>query len=172
MAIRIRYRMQGSWVRAQVALTSCAALVVLLVGCSMAKGIVTYLMPKSGPAELSRLSIEAEKRANDNAPVALDVVVVLEQKAFELLSTLRAADWFGARRDLMRQYQQQLVVHSWEVVPGQRLEVLVLPATEKVIVGTLVFADYRGDQAYRADVTGVKEMRLNLGGDDFSVLPF
>lgn len=125
----------------------------------------------TGPQPLKRISIIADEQANNASPVAVDIVIVRERKVFDILSNLRAGEWFNAKSDLLRQYQQRLVVYSWEIVPGQKIERPEPLNNQREIVGTLIFADYAGDKAYRSDISGTKTVRVQLGRDDFSVNP-
>jgi len=118
---------------------------------------------------LKQICIIADKEVNNSSPVAIDVVIIRERKVFEILSNLRAGEWFNAKSDLLRQYQLRLAVYSWEIVPGQKIEPLEPLDIQGETVGALIFADYSGDKAYRADISGTKAVRVQLGVEDFSI---
>ena len=145
---------------------------LLLTGCSSVSGLVTRLTPNGGPVALKKLSLKADRLLNSGAPVAVDLVLVFEQKPLVMLGALRAGEWFSNRQDLVRQYPNQLLVTSWEIVPGQVIESMSLAEGQEKLVGVLVFADYPGGQSYRADATGMPNVRVNLLKDDFSIFPF
>lgn len=137
----------------------------------MLSGLVTSLTPRSGPPELQKISLSADRQANHGAPVAVDLVLVLEPKPFALLATLRAGEWFNNKTDLLRQHQNRLVVVSWEIVPGQSITPTEIPSTNGNLVGVLIFADYLGEQTYRADATGMREVQVYLAKDGFEIAP-
>ncbi len=137
----------------------------------MLSGLATSLTPKSGPLELQKISLSADRQANHGAPVAVDLVLVLESKPFALLATLRAGEWFNNKTDLLRQHQNRLVVVSWEIVPGQSMTPTEIPSTNGNLVGVLIFADYPGEQTYRADATGMREVQVYLAKDGFEIAP-
>lgn len=137
----------------------------------MLSGLVTSLTPRSGPPELQKISLRADRQANHGAPVAVDLVLVLEPKPFALLATLRAGEWFNNKTDLLRQHQNRLVVVSWEIVPGQSMTPTEIPSTNGNLVGVLIFADYLGEQTYRADATGMREVQVYLAKDGFEIAP-
>lgn len=137
----------------------------------MLSGLVTSLTPRSGPPELQKISLSADRQANHGAPVAVDLVLVLEPKPFALLATLRAGEWFNNKTDLLRQHQNRIVVVSWEIVPGQSMTPTEIPSTNGSLVGVLIFADYQGEQTYRADATGMREVQVYLAKDGFEIAP-
>lgn len=137
----------------------------------MLSGLVTSLTPRSGPPELQKISLSADRQANHGAPVAVDLVLVLEPKPFALLAALRAGEWFNHKTDLLRQHQNRLVVVSWEIVPGQSMTPTEIPSTNGNLVGVLIFADYPGEQTYRADATGMREVQVYLAKDGFEIAP-
>ena len=135
----------------------------------MLSGLVITLTPRNGPPELQKISLSADRQANHGAPVAVDLVLVLEPKPFALLATLRAGEWFNNKTDLLRQHQNRLVVVSWEIVPGQNMAPAEIPSTSGNLVGVLIFADYAGEQTYRADATGMREVQVYLAKDGFEI---
>lgn len=118
---------------------------------------------------LKQIYILSDKEANNSSPIAIDIVIIRERKAFEILSNLRAGEWFNAKSDLLRQYQLRLVVYSWEIVPGQKIEPSEPLNIQGETIGALIFADYSGDKVYRSDISGTKAVRVKLGLEDFSI---
>lgn len=163
----------GSMSRIFSRLATCVACVMLLGGLSGC-GVVTpsklsnYLFPEQ---QLRLLSIMSSKDVNGGYPVALDLVVVTDQKVFDALSGLRATEWFAGKTDYARQHQKVLQVMSWEVVPKQEMMNISMPAFDSATVGILIFADYLGDRSYRAIVKGQKNVAVLLKQDDFEVVP-
>ncbi len=151
-------------------IVACVMLLGGLSGCGVmsASKLSSYIFSEQ---QLRLLSIMSSKDVNGGYPVALDLVVITDQKVFDALSVLRAAEWFAGKTDYVRQHQKALQVMSWEVVPKQEMMNISMPAFDSSTVGILVFADYLGDRTYRAIVKGQKNATVLLKRDDFEVVP-
>jgi hypothetical protein len=141
----------------------------LLAGCSTVSAVVTELTPSDSLAELKKISLSADRLSNFGSPVAVDLVLIFDQKRLTMLGALRAGDWFKSKPDLLRQYPNQFQVTSWEIVPGQVLKPLTPPDYERKLVGVLIFANYPGEKSFRADASNMPSVRVNLFKDDFSI---
>ena len=151
-------------------LAACVMLLGGLSGCGVmsAAKLSSYIFSEQ---QLRLLSIVSSKDVNGGYPVALDLVVITDQKVFDALSVLRAREWFAGKADYMRQHQKVLEAMSWEVVPKQEMMNISMPAFDGSTVGILVFADYLGDRSYRAILKGQKNVAILLNQDDFEVVP-
>ncbi|WP_286373931.1 hypothetical protein [Variovorax saccharolyticus] len=138
-------------------------LVLTVLGCSW--------LPFTGPKRLSEVSVFVTTDVNGGYPVALDLVFVRNQKLFDQLSNMRAAEWFANRDDLRRQQPGAISVRSWEVVPGQQARNLPVGDDSRGSIGTLVFVDYTaGEGSYRASIKDRSSVRLILKKNDFEVV--
>ncbi|MEP6791329.1 MAG: hypothetical protein ABI907_08150, partial [Ramlibacter sp.] len=86
--------------------------------------------------------ITAVDGANLNTPVAVDVVLVLEESSLEKLAALPAAKWFQTRADMLKTFPGSYIYRSWEVSPGQTLRLRGSAFGSPSVVGVFVFADY------------------------------
>ncbi len=153
-----------------------AALAIVLVasmlgGCTLVRSLSQMLPNIRQIVTPESLTIMADADANQGYPVAIDLITVADKDAFATLSKLRAAEWFAGKRDYQRQYQNNLHVHSWEIVPGLSIAKKDLTRVDGVVAGALLFADYIGDRISRVNVTGFPEVRLELRQEDFSLAP-
>ena len=155
-----------------LAMVPCLILAQLLTGCSAISGLVDNLTPSSSLPPLQKISLSADRLSNNGTPVAVDLVLVLDQKPLAGLASLRASEWFNNRQDFIRQYPNQLRVTSWEIVPGQVLAPLIVPGEQEKLVGVLIFADYPGERSFRADASKRPTVRVHLSKDDFSIASF
>ena len=57
------------------------------------------LFPKGTRVSWNELTLSAAPGANQNSPVAVDVVMVLDDAMLARVTELTAAKWFGARAD-------------------------------------------------------------------------
>ena len=106
--------------------------------------------------------------ANEDSPVAVDLVFVYDKKLLETLLKTPASEWFANREQFLKDYGNALVVETWEWVPGQqidRMSVAYRPGARRVVL----FADYVTEGEHRATADPQEPFRLVLGARDFSV---
>ncbi|SOE00371.1 hypothetical protein [Caenispirillum bisanense] len=121
---------------------------------------------------LDRVELAATPRANDDTPVAVDLVMVHDQPLVDQVLALSAVDWFKQRDQLRRDHPEGLTVFSWEVVPNQVLEDEVL--NEKAAWAGIVFTSYRTPGAHRLRIgpgTATDPIRLRLEETSAVIVP-
>lgn len=117
--------------------------------------------------------IAASEGANRNSPVAIDIVLVLEEPALEQLAALPAAKWFQVRADMLRTFPNTFIYKTWEVAPGQTLRVPGEVFGTPSVVGVFVFADYLTPGEHRMRVEQLQDgIIVQLGARGFTVSPF
>lgn len=100
-------------------------------------------------------------QANEDSPVAVDVVVVYDRKLLDDLLKLPASEWFAAKKQFIADHGRKIDVQGWEWVPGQKVESISLdyrPGAKEVVV----FADYHTEGAHRVVVQPQQPFRLLL----------
>lgn len=143
----------------------CAGLVLQLGGCALP----AFLRFDGERVKWTQLTLSAAPDANQNSPVAVDLVLVTDEKLLARLSELTAAKWFEARADLLKTYPGELRHGSWEIVPGQVLKVPGQRFEGPRVMGVLAFANYAAPGAHRARVQtlqGSLVLRFDRGGFD------
>jgi type VI secretion system protein len=165
-------------------LLKCAGLALAaggLPGCSTVTGAVKGAVNKAMNLVTfkgTRLAwqevvIAAAEGANLNSPVAVDIVLVLEEPALEKLAALPAAKWFQVRSDMLRTFPGTYIYKSWEVAPGQTLRLPGETFGTPSVVGVFVFADYLTPGEHRMRVEQLQDgIIVQLGARGFSVSPF
>ncbi|MGJ7610814.1 MULTISPECIES: hypothetical protein [unclassified Variovorax] len=131
------------------------------------------LLPKGTRVDWSELTLSAAPGANQNSPVAVDVVMVLDEAMMGRLAELTAAKWFGARADLQKTFPQSLSYRSWELVPGQTIRVLPEAFGSPRVAAVLVFANYTSPGAHRVrveDLKGAVVARFDIQSFDVSTV--
>ncbi len=122
--------------------TSALAAVVLLSACG-----------SSGPGRL-KMKFDVSRKANDDNPVQVDVVVAYDPDLVDELDRLTANEWFAQREQRMRNNPGQTAFNSWrwELTPGVEVPSVDLDLPGKPAQG-LLFADYhsRGKHTARFD---------------------
>lgn len=126
-------------------LARCAPLAAacLLAGCGMFGG------PKAVKPDWKSLHFVTAVDANNNSPLAIDMVLITDRALVDGVSALSAAQYFAARDDMRRSQPDALVVHSLELVPGQSIEVDPKPFRARKGWAALIFANYGTPGAHR-----------------------
>lgn len=139
---------------------------VLVAGCGL--GVRTRALFGGTIA----VKVQAAPLANQNNPVAVDVLFVYDRDLLNTLLQMSASDWFAKREQLARDYPQQsgFAVWSWEWVPGQIVLPQTLPLQPQARAG-VVFARYLSPGAHRARFDPYYGISLELRETDFQVKP-
>jgi type VI secretion system protein len=114
------------------------------------------------------VQVTVDDDANDNSAIAVDMVVVYDNKLLDDLLKMPATDWFTKRDQLKKDYGDSLDITKWEWVPGQIVPSFSIPyhtGARKV----LLFADYRTQGEHRAAVDPQQPFRLVLGENDLAM---
>ena len=125
----------------------------------------------SGQSQLV-MKVNVASDANDGNPVAVDLVLVTDERLLEELGEISASEWFEKRNQYRLDYPEEtgLSAGSWEFVPGQD----VAPQSITVrgeIVGGVIFANYTTPGDHRAVIDPRGDFLVDLGAEDFSVTP-
>jgi hypothetical protein len=117
-------------------------LCMLVVGCG-----------PPGPTRL-KMKFDVSRKANDDNPVQVDVVVAYDPELVDELDRLTAKEWFAQRDQRLRNNpgQQNFNSWRWELTPGVEVPNIELPLRGVPGQG-LLFADYfsRGKHSARFD---------------------
>ena len=129
------------------------------IGC----GLPAPGLSKPSPLHLQVHVLDA---ANQNSPVAVDVVAIRNKQLVPAIAALTAAQWFQQKRQIVRDHPDQLTIRSWEWVPGQDVQPLkaAMPGGTKQVV---VFANYSSPGAHRALLGDHRQFALTLQPSDF-----
>jgi type VI secretion system protein len=117
------------------------------------------------------IEIDVAQGANQDSPIAIDIVYVEDQQMVPLLLQMTARDWFQKRSQMSQAFPTGFVLTSFELVPGQKGPVEEVPSNAKSAIAAFVFANYAADGTHRARIDGLKRAVIDLGGNDFSVQP-
>lgn len=136
-----------------------SGLLLACIGCGLpAPGL-------SKPSPL-HLQVRVLNTANQNSPIAVDVVAIRNKQLVPAIAQLTAAQWFQQKRQILRDHPDQLNIHSWEWVPGQDVQPLKTPMPGGV-KQVVVFANYSGPGAHRALLGDHRMIALTLQQSDF-----
>lgn len=146
-------------------------LVLIFAGGVFASVLLVACVPKAiRPASKLMTKVDISPQANNNNPVAVDLVLVKNKDLFKELMKISASEWFEKRNQYRLDYPKEigLKAGSWEWVPGQVVSIDPMPFKEK-FAGGLVFANYFAPGAHRAVIDPSKLVLIRLGPDDISV---
>ena len=148
--------------------TPVAALLLLFLASQPGCGVAARTRSLFG-GDL-KMAVMISPELNQNAPVAVDLVVVYDKALVKKLQELSAREWFLERDQLLRDFPKGFDRWGWEWVPGQ--EVPEQTMTFRLgASGAFLFADYLGPGAHRQAVDPHEHFLLELGTDSFSVSP-
>lgn len=126
-----------------------------------------------------RVQMEVARTLNQNSPVAVDVVLIYDDKLFKDLQKVTAKEWFEKREQMIRDNPSGLLfgVWRWEVAPGQSVASKTLYVPVKTlfiypkarVLGGVVFADYASPGPHRASIAPGQDILIRLSEKDFAV---
>lgn len=139
---------------------------LMLAACSSVSGMW------SGPPSLDwrGMHIAVDSRANQNSPVPIDIVFVMDKTLLERLNDLPATKWFSGRNEWAKTYPNRIEFKSFELTPGQNIDVSADQFGVKHAYAVLAFANYLDAGEHRARVDQFpKGALVQLGANDISV---
>lgn len=125
----------------------------------------------SNQVELKTVIIDTVAQANDNTPVAVDIVAIADASLVPVVQTLSATQWFNAKAQLQRDYPDGLRVWSLELVPGSRFTADDNPLSGAPAEATLLFARYRSEGEHRLRLDKTAALHLRLMADEAVLAP-
>lgn len=145
--------------------TALAILVPLLL-LAMACGLPNRVRSMFGGQLPIEVTIAPE--ANEDRPLAVELIVAYDQKIVDELLKIPARDWFVKRDQFLRDYGDVVDSWKWEWIPGQTVEPLDLTygiGAKKVVL----YADYLAPGEHRASIDPQQPFRLVLGRSELSL---
>lgn len=147
--------------------------ILLLSGCGVTRKVAhpvkTTEQTLGHPPTLD-LNVDMQPDANDNSPVAFDVVLAKDKALLKQLTAMSAADWFKKRAQIKRDQQAKIEVYSWEWVPGHPVGKVTVPVTVEVL-GVVGFANYATAGDHRAVLALSGSDDITFKESDFMVAP-
>lgn len=162
-ADRPRYR-----TRALAGVAGCLG--ALALGCSLPMAIVKAPIAAVHSGTPPRLVVTVAPDANQNSPLAVDLVLVRDSNLLKTLAKVQVSDWFRDRGTWEMDNPKHLQVMSWEWAPGQRVAPipLDLPGGLK---GGLLFVSYPTPGAKPVPVDPSHGIVLDLLTSNFAARP-
>jgi type VI secretion system protein len=117
--------------------------------------------------KVDTVTFVAAPNANDNSPVAIDLVIAYDQMLLGELVKLPARQWFERREQFRRDYPETIQIESWELTPGQTRAAQPIDVRRQSI-GALVFANYLTPGEHRVRVGKEKALVITLLAKTFT----
>jgi len=116
------------------------------------------------------VTVEIADNANQNSPIAVDLIVVYDEKLMEQLMGMTAGEWFAQRSQIRRDYLDGAGFDSWgwEWIPGQKVPVQKLPL-KAAAIGGVIFAKFITPGAHRSRINPFNDVTILLREKDFAV---
>jgi type VI secretion system protein len=114
------------------------------------------------------LDVNLYPDANQNNPVALDLVLVNDKAVLTQLAAMPASQWFNNRTQVERDHPGETQLKSWEWVPGQDVNRISVPINPKV-KGAIIFARYFSPGAHRAVIKTPGHLQIDFKDTDFTL---
>ncbi|MEO0315511.1 MAG: hypothetical protein RI928_1967 [Pseudomonadota bacterium] len=146
------------------------ALLLLMLSLGSCSTVKDTLFPPGVKPEWSQVSLTTIEGSNRDFPVAVDIVLVMDEALARKISTMKAADWFASRSGLIKANPGDLDIESLELVPGATITLPGKRFSEKRVFLAVIMADYftSGEHNVRVD-TFKGKLSVELGATDFSV---
>jgi type VI secretion system protein len=139
-------------------------LALLFSGCGVRRRTAAIVAPRKGFS----VEIVVASGANQNNPVALDLVMVMDKNLLKQLAKTSAKDWFQQREQFQRDYPGKMEVVGWEWVPGQIAGPIKVQVPSKA-VGAYLYANYFTPGDHRALVDLKTPISVSLREADLAV---
>lgn len=156
-------------VRCVLALCCTFTVMGVLVGCGVPKSVAKRAARTSHVSSGKLfLHVALSETANQNSPVAVDVLLIKDKAFLKTAQGLSANDWFVKKTQLQRQFPKALEVKSWEWAPGQNVSPIsfVVPVDTQ---GAMIFANYASAGPHSAPLPTSGKVTIFLDDDDFTV---
>lgn len=138
----------------------------LVAGCAMP----SMFSFKGDKVRWDHLTLVAEDDVNHNSPVAVDVVFITDDAMLARIAELPASKWFAARNDLASTFPKSLRFSSWELVPGQRIELTGDTFGRPRVEAAFLFANYTDPGAHRVRIEQLSgDLAVQLNTSTFTV---
>jgi type VI secretion system protein len=116
------------------------------------------------------VTVDVSENANQNSPIAIDVLLVYDEVLLERLTKMTSLEWFEKRAQIKQDYLNGngLDYWGWEWVPGQNVKTQSLPLKPKAKAG-IIFAKYFAPGEHRSRVDPFKDFIIHLLEKRFTV---
>lgn len=120
--------------------------------------------------DIHSVVIDVAEDANDNAPVAVDIVAIRDAALIPKIQSISAEQWFQAKAQIVRDAPDALGIWSLELVPGSHFVAENNPLQGQAAEAIVLFARYRSEGDHRLRLDNVSSLHLRLMTDDLALV--
>jgi len=137
-----------------------------LAACSTVKD---FVMSPGVKLDWDSLSLSVAAGANNDYPLAIDVVLVSDEALAQKLMGMTARDWFNARNGMRKAYPDLISIDSFELAPGESIKLSDKRWSGRRVAAALVFADYLVAGPHLARIDALRgRVQLDFGASEFT----
>ncbi len=146
-----------------------AVLMTVLSGCAQNPGVKNHFWEKKNNLESFR--IFCSRDANNDTPVALDLVFIYNDLLTGELLKMDADSWFKTKSDFSLKFRNGFDVMSYEVVPLSETDTVTLPGKHRKALSIIMFTKYLTKAGSTpADMTVYKKPLIRLEKDNYIIV--
>ena len=119
-----------------------------------------FIFPSGEKLRWDKVSLGVGEQANKNFPIAVDIAMIFEEGLVPKIEKMTASDWFKSKKHILNTFPTGLAIKSWELAPGDSLQVPSNFFGEERIFGVIAFADYFTDGDHRARIDKLEGLIL------------
>lgn len=156
--------------RISLSLGVCLVALLLVTGCAITQAPkAIYLRTRAMAGATVDVTVHIAADANQNSPIAVDLLVVYDEKLMARLLQMTAREWFAQRDQIRRDFKdgEGFDAWAWEWIPGQKIPVQELPL-KPAALGALVFSDYDSPGTHRSRIDPFLDIILSLNETGFT----
>lgn len=124
----------------------------------------------SGGAKVwvEKLMFEVNDKVNNNAPVAVHLLIYYDEATATLLQRMSSAEYFLKASQIKKDFGGSCDIFTFAATPGQRMPDQDIVMSKSGALGGFIFVRYRGAGAHREAIGRAKVIKVILGQDDFT----
>lgn len=144
-----------------------------LIGCatpSFVKDAAEWVVPSGDKIQWRSLRLQPQPNANQNSPVALDLVLALDLITADKLETLSGPQWHQQREALLPGLLGMVVVRRFELTPGDGIQIPEDALPKERATRVLVFANLKGEALGRLRLNPkLRQVVVEVGETDLNL---
>ena len=116
------------------------------------------------------IKVEIDENANDNKALAIDLIVISDEKLLDKLLAMPSKEWFEKREQLKRDYLNgpYMEYYGWEWVPGQIVPDQNVDVKTRSLAA-LIYVNYTSPGSHRFRIDPFSDIIIHLRRSGFTV---
>ena len=136
---------------------------------ALALSSCTLFEAQAPKVALESLRLSVLPNANDNSPIAIEIVTTTDLALAATLSTLPANKWFAQKQQFQNDFADKITVWRAELPPSQQLKLDPAPFYKTRSYGVFLFANYYSAGDHRARLEAYEKATIRFEATEFTV---